>query len=124
MWACSAAHWEEHFVVCESVGASWSGRRPRGRQARLFALVREHLSDVMELVPCEAGMQVTGWFINDLDDRAVAAAGAHAGLALAPLSSYWMGPGGRAGLHLGYAGVSEYALGQAVPKLARIIGLR
>ena len=77
----------------------------------------------MELAPCEAGMQVAGWFVNDLDDRAVAVAGAHAGLALDPLSRYWMGPGGRAGLHLGYAGVSECALGQAVPKLACIIGL-
>jgi len=93
------------------------------RQARLFALVREHLSDVMELIPCEAGMQVAGWFVNGLNDRAVAAAGARAGLALAPLSGYWSGPGGRAGLHLGYAGVSEDALSQAVPKLARIIGL-
>jgi len=92
------------------------------RQARLFSLVREHLSDVMELVPCDAGMQVAGWFVNGLDDRAVAAAGARAGLALAPLSGYWMGSDGRAGLHLGYAGVSEDALGQAVPKLARIIG--
>ena len=34
MRACSAAHWEEYFVVCESVWASWSGRRPLGRQPR------------------------------------------------------------------------------------------
>ena len=40
------------------------------RQARLFTLVQEHLSDVLKLVPCEAGMQVAGWFVNDLDDRA------------------------------------------------------
>ena len=76
------------------------------------------------LVPCEAGMQVAGWLDNGLDDRAVAAAGARAGLALTPLSAYWTGPGARAGLHLGYAGVSENALGQAVPKLARVIGVR
>ena len=94
------------------------------RQAHLFALVREHLSDVMELVPCEAGMQVAGWLVNGLDDHAVATAGERAGLALAPISGYWMGTGGRAGLHLGYAGVSEEALGQAVPKLARVMRLR
>ena len=34
MRACSAAHWEEYFVVCESDWASWSGRRPLGRQPR------------------------------------------------------------------------------------------
>ena len=39
------------------------------------------------------------------------------------LSACWTGPGARAGLHLGYAGVSEDALGRAVPKLARVIGL-
>ena len=34
MRACSAAHWEESFVVCESVWASWGGRRRLGRQPR------------------------------------------------------------------------------------------
>ena len=116
-------------ALAEFIDAGHYGRHVRRmralyarRRARLFALVREHLSGVLELVPCEAGMQVAGWLDNDLDDRAVAAAGARAGLALAPLSGYWMGPSARAGLHLGYAGVSENALGQAVPTLARVIG--
>ena len=118
-------------ALAEFIDAGHYGRHVRRmrtlyarRRARLLALVREHLSDVMELVPCEAGMQVAGWLADGLDDRAVAAAGARAGLALAPLSGYWMGPGGRAGLHLGYAGASEEALAQAVPELARVIGLR
>ena len=91
------------------------------RQALLFALVREHLRGVLELVPCEAGMQVAGWFSADLDDRAVAAAGARAGLALAPLSGYWLGSGARAGLHLGYAGISEHVLEESVRRLAHVI---
>ena len=91
------------------------------RQALLFTLVREHLPDVLELVPCEAGMQVAGWFAGNLDDRAVAAAGARAGLALAPLSRYWLGPDGRAGLHLGYAGISEPVLEESVQRLAHVI---
>ena len=118
-------------ALAEFIDAGHYGRHVRRmralyarRRARLFALVREHLSGELELVPCEAGMQVAGWFVNGLDDRAVAAAGVRAGLALAPLSAYWMGPGARAGLHLGYAGVSEDALGQAVPKLARVIALQ
>ena len=94
------------------------------RQALLFALVREHLPRVLELVPCEAGMQVAGWFAGNLDDRAVAAAGARAGLALAPLSRYWLGPDGRSGLHLGYAGISEPVLEEAVRRLARVIRVR
>ena len=91
------------------------------RQTLLFALVREHLSGVLELVPSEAGMQVAGWFVENLDDRAVATAGAGAGLALAPLSGYWIDSGGRAGLHLGYAGISEPVLEEAVRRLARVI---
>ena len=94
------------------------------RQALLFTLIREHLPDVLELLPCEAGMQVAGWLAGNLDDRAVAAAGARAGLALAPLSRYWLGPDGRAGLHLGYAGISEPVLEEAVRRLARVIRVR
>ena len=94
------------------------------RQALLFTLVREHLPDVLELLPCEAGMQVAGWLAGNLDDRAVAAAGARAGLALAPLSRYWLGPDGRAGLHLGYAGISEPVLEEAVRRIARVIRVR
>ena len=91
------------------------------RQALLFALVGEHLPGVLELLPCEAGMQVAGVFVENRDDRAVAAAGARADLALAPLSGYWMGPGARAGLHLGYAGISEEALEEAVRRLAGVL---
>ena len=91
------------------------------RQALLFALAGEHLPGVLELLPCESGMQVAGFFVENLDDRAVAAAGAHAGLALAPLSGYWMGPGGRAGLHLGYAGIPEEVLEEAVRRLAKVL---
>ena len=91
------------------------------RQAFLFALVREHLREALELVPCEAGMQVAGRFIKNLDDRAVAVAGSRAGLALAPLSGYWLGSGGQAGLHLGYAGIPEPVLEKAVRRLADVI---
>ena len=91
------------------------------RQALLFTLVREHLRDALELVPCEAGMQVAGRFVKNLDDRAVAAAGSRAGLALAPLSGYWLGSGGHAGLHLGYAGIPEPVLEEAVRRLVGVI---
>ena len=115
-------------ALAEFIEAGHYGRHVRRmralyarRQALLFALVREHLRGVLDLVPCEAGMQVAGLFVESLDDRAVAAAGARAGLALSPLSGYWLGSGGRAGLNLGYAGISEPVLEQSVRRLACVI---
>ena len=94
------------------------------RQALLCALVREHLPGTIELAPTDSGMQVAGWLTDGADDIAVAEAGRRAGLALRPLSAYWLGPGARPGLHLGYAGVSEDELGPAVQQLARVIEAR
>ena len=115
-------------ALAEFIDAGHYGRHVRRmralyarRQALLIALVREHLGDVLELVPCEAGMQVAGWIPEDMNDHAVAAAGARAGLALSPLSRYWLGTGARAGLNLGYAGVSEPVPEETVPRLARVI---
>ena len=54
-------------ALAEFIEAGHYGRHVRRmrtlyarRQAHLFALVREHLRDVLELVPSEAGMQVAG----------------------------------------------------------------
>ena len=115
-------------ALAEFIEAGHYGRHVRRmralyakRQALLFSLVGEHLRDVLELTPCEAGMQVAGRFVETLDDRAVAAAGARAGLALSPLSGYWMGPEARTGLNLGYAGVAEQVLEAAIRRLACVI---
>ena len=91
------------------------------RQALLFSLVRAHLPGMLELEPSEAGMQLAGWLAGGLDDRAIAAAGARARLALAPLSGYWLGDGARSGLHLGYAGIGDDALERGVRRLAQVI---
>ena len=91
------------------------------RQALLVALAREHLAGLLEVEPAEAGMQLTGWLAGGIEDRAVAVAGARAGLALAPMSDYWLGSDARSGLHLGYAGISENALERGVRVLARVV---
>ena len=91
------------------------------RQALLFALARKHLAGMIELAPSDSGMQVAGWLADGVDDCAVAAAGHRAGLALRPVSPYWVGPGARPGLHLGYAALSESAMEPPVRQLARII---
>ena len=67
------------------------------------------LADVLEFGPATAGMHVTGIFKQALrlDDRAVAAACAHAGIEVHPLSKY--GATDRGGLVFGFAGTSRAA---------------
>ncbi|MDE0448061.1 MAG: PLP-dependent aminotransferase family protein [Spirochaetaceae bacterium] len=89
------------------------------RQALLFSLAGKYLPGLVELAPTAAGMQVAAWLARGADDRAVAEAGRPAGLALRPLSPYWVGPRARPGLHLGYAAVSEEAMEPAVLRLRR-----
>ena len=91
------------------------------RQALLFALAGKHLPGLVELAPTAAGMQVAAWLARGVDDRAVAEAGRRAGLALRPLSPYWIGPGARPGLHLGYAAVPEEEMEPAVLRLAHLL---
>ena len=91
------------------------------RQALLFALAGKHLPGLVELAPTAAGMQVAAWLARGVDDRAVAEAGRRAGLALRPLSPYWIGPGARPGLHLGYAAVPEQEMEPAVLRLAHLL---
>ena len=91
------------------------------RQALLFALAGKHLPGLVELAPTAAGMQVAAWLARRADDCAVAEAGRRADLALRPLSPYWIGPGARPGLHLGYAAVSEEAMEPAVLRLAHLL---
>ena len=91
------------------------------RQALLLALAERHLAGLLDCAPTDAGMQMAAWFARGADDRAVAEAGRRAGLALRPLSSYWVGSGARPGLHLGYAAVPEEAMEPAVLHLARLL---
>jgi GntR family transcriptional regulator/MocR family aminotransferase len=74
-----------------------------------FLQEAEVLFDVLEFGPATAGMHVTGIFKQALriDDRAVAAACAHASIEVHPLSKY--GATDRAGLVFGFAGTSRAA---------------
>jgi GntR family transcriptional regulator/MocR family aminotransferase len=69
------------------------------------------LANVLELGPARAGMHVTALFRDDgrrrVDDRAVAAECARAGVEVHPLSKY--GATDRSGLVFGFAGTSRAA---------------
>jgi GntR family transcriptional regulator/MocR family aminotransferase len=74
---------------------------------RAFLEEAETLADVLVFGPARAGMHVTGVFRVGVDDRAVAAACARAGVEVHALSRY--GPSERGGLVFGFAGATRAA---------------
>lgn len=96
-----------------------------GRQKALLAAAESHLADHLALQADEAGMHL----VADLkqasgrraEDRAVAARAARAGVTVAPLSSYYLGPAERQGLLLGYAAVPEAQIDEAARRLASVV---
>ena len=100
-------------------------RTYRARQARFVAACRAHIPAARTL-GIEAGLHVTLVFDPPLDDVAVAARLAEAGLACLPLSEFCVGPVRRSGLICGYsrlpetqAGAAAALIGQVTAELAR-----
>jgi len=93
------------------------------RQAVLVEAVREHLGDVLEIEPDEAGMHTVATFKPDcgLADMDVAVAAGEAGLSLYALSEFYYGPPDRNGLVFGYAGLEPREIRRGVEKLAGVI---
>ncbi|MFC5740950.1 PLP-dependent aminotransferase family protein [Dyella tabacisoli] len=80
------------------------------------------LADVLDFGPATAGMHVTGMFKHGpprVDDRAVAAACARAGIDVHPLSKY--GATERSGLVFGFAGASRAAARSGLEIVRRAI---
>jgi GntR family transcriptional regulator/MocR family aminotransferase len=91
------------------------------RQALLIGAVQARLGERLAVAPSAAGMHLVGRLPPGADDRAIAQAAADAGVEAPALSSYYHGAAAARGLLLGYAGVSEPAIGPAVARLALAI---
>ncbi len=96
------------------------------RQAALVAAAQAHLSDFLEVAPDAAGLHLMGWLKPDiaerLGDRGAAAAAAKAGIAVAPLSDYYISDQpARQGLLLGYAAVPEDQIERGAERLAEAL---
>ena len=92
--------------------------------ARLEALtraVRTHASDLLELPECEGGVSRVAWLPEGWSDvEAVTALNAE-GFACLPVSEYRIRPGGRPGLVLGFAGMTEEMIDNGIRKLADVL---
>jgi GntR family transcriptional regulator/MocR family aminotransferase len=75
----------------------------RERRDAFLAAVAAELGPRLELGASDTGMHVTGWLGAAADDRLVVARAARRGVELRALSGYYLGPGVRQGLVLGYS---------------------
>ena len=96
--------------------------RPRYRKRRdvLLAALRERLPD-LEPTGISAGMHVTAWLPDDLDEAAVVRAAAMRGLGVYGVAPHRIAGGGRPGLLFGYGNLSEQALVEGIDILAAAI---
>lgn len=72
--------------------------------------------------PALAGPHVVVGLAHDADDRAVADRAERAGLAVEPVSQYYLGQPPRQGLVLGYAAFDPATLADAGKRLAQVLG--
>jgi GntR family transcriptional regulator/MocR family aminotransferase len=91
------------------------------RRDALRDAVAQHLAGALSLGSMDAGMHTVGWLPDGTDDRRVSEALLGADVDAVPLSRYWLGPGARSGLMLGYAAYSPEVIRDAVERMARVL---
>jgi len=96
------------------------------RGEALIAGLERHLTHWLESAPDRAGTYLiarpVAAIASGFDDRAIVAAAARAGIALAPLSASYAGRQRRQGLIIGYAGTPEAEIDSGCAILARVLG--
>ena len=100
-------------------------RRMRGVYAeRLEALTDaagRELHGLLEVSPIEAGLQTAGWLAPGFDAGRVCDAAGERDLDLVPMSRYGPMPGGREGLHLGFAALEPREIRRGVSSVAALL---
>jgi GntR family transcriptional regulator/MocR family aminotransferase len=89
------------------------------RQALLLEAAARHLGERLALRPAEAGMHLVGRLPHGTDDRAIAARARQLGVEVTPLAALYQGRPDRAGLLLGYAGLTKGEIETGMKVLAR-----
>lgn len=76
------------------------------RQRALVAAIRRELAGRLEAAPTETGLHLMGWLPEGADDVQAAVQAAAHDVEVAPLAWYCLEPPRRAGLLLGFGGVT------------------
>jgi GntR family transcriptional regulator/MocR family aminotransferase len=97
----------------------------RARQERALAAAERHLAGLLDVPPDPGGLHLVGFLTPALarrmDDREASRRAEARGIAVPPLSDYWIGRPRRQGLMLGYATLSEAAIEPAMARLAEAL---
>jgi GntR family transcriptional regulator/MocR family aminotransferase len=91
------------------------------RLAVLMKAVRDHAADLLEITELEGGLNRVAWLPPGLSDSDAVAALRPEGFACLPLSEFRLRPGARGGLVLGFAGMIENTIENAIRRLAGIL---
>ncbi len=118
----------DQAVLCDFIAEGHFGRHVRRMREvyaeRLAVLLRaaaDHLEDLVEISPVEAGLQTSATFRHDIDAAAVTDAAAGSGIEVIPLSRYSSRPLRRDGLVLGFAAVDAREIRRGMKGLAPIL---
>ncbi|AGT09869.1 MocR-like pyridoxine biosynthesis transcription factor PdxR [Paracoccus aminophilus] len=93
-----------------------------GRQSCLLESLRRDLGDVLTVEPAETGVHLLAMLRPGLDDVAFCERARASGIALRPLSLYYLSGAARQGVIFGFAALSPKVIEAGVRKLARIFG--
>jgi GntR family transcriptional regulator / MocR family aminotransferase len=88
------------------------------RQTFLLHEIAQHLSGLISVIPAETGMHLVARFKHDIDDRAFCEAAKASGIALRPLSIYYLTEPRQHGLILGFAAFPRASIVNGVRRLA------
>jgi GntR family transcriptional regulator/MocR family aminotransferase len=92
------------------------------RQRILLDAAKRDLDGLLDLMPTETGMHLTGWLPNGVADREAAKRAAEHDVDVSPLSWYCLTPPVRGALLLGYGATGPAEIRAAVKRLAKALG--
>ncbi|PXV58752.1 transcriptional regulator, GntR family [Dyella jiangningensis] len=91
------------------------------KRAAVHDAIRRYIGDRLEVIGTEAGMQLAGYLPPGVDDVAVSRKAATVGVSVRPLTPCYLASPKRAGLILGYGGVSPEQIDEGVRKLSQCL---
>jgi len=91
------------------------------RLAVLVRAAREHAADLLQIDELEGGLNRVAWLPPGLSDAEAVAALNPEGFACLPLSEFRIRPGGRSGLVMGFAGMTEQDIESGIRRMAGIL---